>query len=989
MKRFLKRQIAVLLAVLMVVSMIPAASAATPDITKTVESGESASFSRATFKNLYDQDSSVDSEFSYLVFTDYEGLDDYGYLTAYNRSGNEAVIRQNSLKNMWFYYDAKDIAYDSDCSLAGLTFVADDDAASGSFTLEFTLQGEKSGDKVTGTIKITVDGSNAAVDGDIVYQVEPGEEVQFSAEDFFNYFDTNYPSAFYDLNYVEFFRPEEAALEHGALYYNYGKSSEEAFGRTSFANTTFYYSDGEYGDYPLDKLYFVADSTFKEDVVLEFRAYYSAARYVDGAVTLTTNAVVASDADITFSTSEENEVVLDRNDFKDFFEDYYDDFYYLEFTEVEGLDDIGSITARAYDEDERTFEEEILDERDLLTSYFYYYDSDARADAGKGYAMDEMTFTADKNTNGKSVVLSFTAYGADTDERIRGAVTIEVDEDGVVKTEGVMKHTVEKGTVLDFDSEDFVDYFQETYEDYNLKYVRFTASENLSSYNGYMYIDYEGEDENRLTASELEEYTFYCKWSDVPTDSDNAYLLDYLSFVASNYFDEEVTLNFRAYYNSSRYVDGTVSIKPKDAASTDTPAVSDGSVSADIIYMTAYNSSVRINANDFARFLQSKYPTSTLESVKINGVPGTGGVYYNYYSTSRYGTTARVKLTAANCDDQNFYFSPSGTSQYALSELTYVPSGTNYCAAIPFTAYGSGSKSASGIVYISVSTKTVPEIYGLINRNVAVSFPAPSIAAAVATATSEGLAGIQLLQLPESSKGTVYVGSGTSRKATATDVYQYSGDGWTISQLRFVPASGYTGSVEIPYAAVDASGKAIAVGKFCLGVVTSSAKKFTDVTSSTWCYKYVMELTDAGVISGYTDGTFKPGNQISYGAALKLIMLAAGYSEQTPTDSNVFSGYLAKARADGIITRTNVDLSAPITRLQVAQLAAGAMKLDLDNLPSINPFTDTTDRSVQALNAAGIVEGYYTNGVNTYNPSGTLTRGAVSAIVWRMQNYLD
>ena len=59
-------------------------------------------------------------------------------------------------------------------------------------------------------------------------------------------------------------------------------------------------------------------------------------------------------------------------------------------------------------------------------------------------------------------------------------------------------------------------------------------------------------------------------------------------------------------------------------------------------------------------------------------------------------------MTEALCDEMDFYFSPS-SSQYALSELTYVPSGVNYCAQIPFTAYGTGSRSVSGTILISVN----------------------------------------------------------------------------------------------------------------------------------------------------------------------------------------------------------------------------------------------------------------------------------------------
>ena len=369
----------------------------------------------------------------------------------------------------------------------------------------------------------------------------------------------------------------------------------------------------------------------------------------------------------------------------------------------------------------------------------------------------------------------------------------------------------------------------------------------------------------------------------------------------------------------------------------------------------------------------------------FTGVPSTGALYYNYYSASKYGSTGRTQLTSSNSNA--FYFNPTSTAQYALTELTYVPSGSNYCVTIPFTAYGTNGVNVSGSLLISVSRSAVSEIYGVPSRNTAVSFPASGFYSAVLNATGSSLYSIQLLSLPASNQGTVYVGSGTSTRANTTTQYTYASGSNSISQLRFVPASTYTGSVEIPYVALNSNGQALASGTFSLGVV-NTRRTFSDVGSSSWCYKYVTELSDAGVIDGYSNGAFKPDSTISYGAALKLVMLAAGYPEQAPTNSSsVFSGYLAKAQADGLVTRGNVNLSAPITRLQVAQLAAGALKLSTANLSSVKPFTDTSDLYVQALNAAGIVEGYFSNGTSTFRPNNTLTRGQVSAIVWRMQNY--
>ena len=454
--------------------------------------------------------------------------------------------------------------------------------------------------------------------------------------------------------------------------------------------------------------------------------------------------------------------------------------------------------------------------------------------------------------------------------------------------------------------------------------------------------------------------------------NDACYPLADLNFVASDDFDGTVTLEFVAYRSGSKKVTGTLVISSK---STSTNAISGSSIR----YSTTGSTAVQINANDLARDYAKKYPGGTLQSVQLLSVPTSGSLYYDYYGIGR------TQLSSQNIKNLSFYRSPSG-SQYDLNRLTYIPSGSNYCGYILYTAKGTAG-SVLGTILISVSKSAVSEVYGVTPKNTTVTLPAASIYNVVYTATGTALASIQLLELPASTVGTVSLSDGyLSTKADTSTKYTYASGSKSMSQLKFTPATNYTGSVEIPYLAYDKDGTAIASGMFSLGVV-NSRKTFSDISSSTWCYKYVTELSDANVIDGYTDGSFKEKNAITYGAALKLVMLAAGYHEQQPTGSNVFSGYLDKARADGIITRSDVNLSKPITRLQMAQLAAGALKLDTSNLSSVQPFTDTTDASVRALNAAGIVEGYFSGGTSTFKPDNTLTRGQVSAIVWRMQNY--
>jgi hypothetical protein len=153
---------------------------------------------------------------------------------------------------------------------------------------------------------------------------------------------------------------------------------------------------------------------------------------------------------------------------------------------------------------------------------------------------------------------------------------------------------------------------------------------------------------------------------------------------------------------------------------------------------------------------------------------------------------------------------------------------------------------------------------------------------------------------------------------------------------------------------------------------------YTDVNAGDWYYKYIMDLSqDDMIISGLGGNTFAPTNSASYGQALKLIMLAAGYPEQKATGNHWASGYMAKALADGLISKS-VDLNAAIDRVTVAQIAAKALKLSTDLKTS--PFTDTADTSVLTLYRAGIVSGC--NGV--FNPNSAMTRAELCAITWRI-----
>ena len=974
MRQFLKKRVPTfLLTLVMVMTMVPAVSAKSSDITYSVKPGDSATFSVSDFSDYYDKYCSgtfehVEFSVSRSDYSDFEGSVAY-------RGDN---LSRADLVGSKFYDTSSDFDPDSDSyPLKRLSLVADSSASTSTLEISFTAYGTRSNgrtDSVDGTLSLEVSKSGSTSSkGDIVYEVKAGDEVSFSGRDFEKYFDKYCDGTF---RYVEFDRPNSSDYADGYIYFRHGKTREDYFTRTQLSGTKFYYSDSDYGDYDLDELSFVADKSFSGPITLSFTVYGGSGTKTNRSETgtLVINASgksTSSKGDISYTVKASEEVAFDEDDFQKIYDksSCTGTFKYVAFDRPSTSDYAKGTLYSKYG----ARKEVAFTRSDISGTTFGYSSYDGDVD----YNLSDLSFVADKTFTSGSITLSFTLYGGSgsrTNQSTTGTLTITSGKSSSSSTtKGDITYTVKAGSEVSFDEDDFQKVYDKSSCTGTFKYVAFDRPSTSDYAKGTLYSKYGARKEVAFTRSDISGTTFgYSSY-----DGDVDYNLSDLSFVADKTFTSgSITLSFTLYGGSgsrtNQSTTGTLVITTGSSSSTSYYA-------GNIRYSTTTGTALQINANDFARYFKKIYSSGNLAYVTISGVPSTGSLYYNYYGTSQFGATSRTQLTASSVSGKVFSYSPSAKTEYALSELTYIPSGTNYCTALSFNAYGTNGQSAAGTILISVNAKAIPEVYSVATKGTSVTFPASSISAAVASVTGTNLSGIQLLDLPSTTSGGVYAGSAA---AGTTNNYSYS----SMSQLRFVPNSNFTGSVSIPYVALNSNGVAFAAGTFSIGVV-SSVKKFSDVTTSTWCYKYVTELSGSNIISGYSNGSFQEKNTITYGAAMKLIMLAAGYGEQAPTvKGSTFSGYLAKAKADGLVTG-NPKLNGSITRLQIAQIASKALKLSTTNLSNKKPFTDTNDVYVQALNAAGIIEGYFSNGTSTYKPNNTLTRGQVSAIVWRMRNY--
>jgi hypothetical protein len=59
---------------------------------------------------------------------------------------------------------------------------------------------------------------------------------------------------------------------------------------------------------------------------------------------------------------------------------------------------------------------------------------------------------------------------------------------------------------------------------------------------------------------------------------------------------------------------------------------------------------------------------------------------------------------------------------------------------------------------------------------------------------------------------------------------------------------------------------------------SGSGGKFSDVASGAWYEGYVGAAVEAGIVQGYSDGTFKPEDTVNRAEALKILLVAAGLS---------------------------------------------------------------------------------------------------------------
>lgn len=405
--------------------------------------------------------------------------------------------------------------------------------------------------------------------------------------------------------------------------------------------------------------------------------------------------------------------------------------------------------------------------------------------------------------------------------------------------------------------------------------------------------------------------------------------------------------------------------------------------------------------------------------IQFLDVPASGGLFINRTASSN-----GIRLTASSVAGRSFAY--SGSRIETIADVSYVP-GTATAESVRYIACSTQGKAlfAGNINFTSTGAgmaNTPATTTGLVK-----DYASPVTGVSFKGSDFESLLGANQAKItsvcftpPTALFGTLYYNRTTANAGTAitTNTNWFSVAPSIVSGLNslddvsFVPALSYTsGIVMIPFTAMTATGERVDGNvRITVGAATTTpttptnptkppvqtAKTFKDVPSSAYYYPQVTALTTSGVLSGYEDGTFRPDNTVNLGEALKMIMTSVGYAEQPRTGEGWASGYLTKAKADGLLPEGTVErLDRPVDRYTIAQITARAMKQQPGPY-TVSPFadmplTEAAAPSVIALNQLNILIGS-TNPKNAnqmvYYGSYAIKRCDFAIIIWRVQNYM-
>ena len=174
---------------------------------------------------------------------------------------------------------------------------------------------------------------------------------------------------------------------------------------------------------------------------------------------------------------------------------------------------------------------------------------------------------------------------------------------------------------------------------------------------------------------------------------------------------------------------------------------------------------------------------------------------------------------------------------------------------------------------------------------------------------------------------------------------------------------------------------------------TGSDGTFSDVTSAHWAFKYIEAIADAGLTSGYPDGTYRPENRVTRAEMAVFLLNALGISPgPLPVDpsfsdielhwAETFIEELADQGITGGYPDGTYRPENRVTRAEMAVFLLNALGISPGPLPVDSSFSDIeghwAEIFIEELADQGITGGYPDG---TYRPENRVTRAEMAVFL--------
>ena len=111
---------------------------------------------------------------------------------------------------------------------------------------------------------------------------------------------------------------------------------------------------------------------------------------------------------------------------------------------------------------------------------------------------------------------------------------------------------------------------------------------------------------------------------------------------------------------------------------------------------------------------------------------------------------------------------------------------------------------------------------------------------------------------------------------------------------------------------------------------------FTDLDETFWATGEIMQLVERGCLNGFSDGTFRADDPVTYAQVIKALVVILGYEEEAKISGGWSNGYMAVADKLRLGDGVSLGVGDSVTKGDFTKIISNALEANVmkENVPS-------------------------------------------------------